>query len=229
MSKLKDEEDGLKAHDLDVMRAKRIVFIIDECHRSTFGDMLIDIKKSFPGAVYCGFSGTPIQKESIRKDNTTTDVFGDELHRYSIADGIRDKNLLGFDPYQVLTYRDRDLRHAAALEKAKTATPAEAFANAKKREVFNRYMNDVPMAGYTDSAGVYQTGIEEHLPRIQYSPAEHQNAVIQDIAHNWINLSQGSKFHAIFATSSVPQAIIDYRLMKAHCPQLFCMNLPVPL
>ena len=220
MSKLKDEEDGLKAHDLDVMRTKRIVFIINECHRSTFGGMLIDIKKSFPGAVFFGFSGTPIQKENVRHDNTTTDVFGDELHRYSIADGIRDKNVLGFDPYQLLTYSDRALRQAVALQKAKAATPAEAFADAKKKEVFNRYMFDVPMAGHRDSAGVYQTGIEDHLPSTQYTLNAHQNAVVQDIAHNWVTLSQGGKFHAIFATSSVPEAITYYRLMKAHCPQL---------
>lgn len=221
MSRLKDEEDGLKAHDLETMRAKRIVFIIDECHRSTFGEnMLPDIKKSFPGAVFFGFSGTPIHKENVRKDNTTTDVFGDELHRYSIADGIRDKNVLGFDPYQVLTYRDRDLRQAVALEKAKAATPAEAFANAKKKKVFNSYMHDVPMAGYRDNAGVYQTGIEDHLPNTQYSRDKHQNAVVQDIADNWVTLSQGGKFHAIFATSSVTEAITYYRLMKAQCPQL---------
>lgn len=220
MSKLKDEEGGLKAHDLQIMRAKRIVFIIDECHRSTFGDMLIDIKKSFPGAVFFGFSGTPIHKENVRKDNTTTDVFGDELHRYSIADGIRDKNVLGFDPYQVLTYRDRDLREAIALVKAKAATPLDAFADPKKKKIFNSYMFDVPMAGNRDSAGVYQTGIEDHLPNSQYSRDEHQNAVVQDIADNWVTLSQGSKFHAIFATSSVTEAITYYRLMKAQCPQL---------
>lgn len=220
MSKLKDEEEGLKAHDLETMRAKRIVFIIDECHRSTFGGMLVDIKKSFPGAVFFGFSGTPIHKENVRKDNTTTDVFGDELHRYSIADGIRDKNVLGFDPYQVLTYRDRDLRQAVALVKAKAATPQDAFADPKKKKVFNRYMNDVPMAGHLDSAGVYQTGIEDHLPSTQYSLEKHQNAVVQDIADNWVTLSQGSKFHAIFATSSVTEAITYYRLMKAQCPQL---------
>ncbi len=98
MSRLTDDAEGLKAHDLDTLRAKRIVFVIDECHRSTFGDMLIDIKRSFPGAVFFGFSGTPIQQENIRRDNTTTDVFGNELHRYSIADGIRDRNVLGFDP-----------------------------------------------------------------------------------------------------------------------------------
>jgi len=229
MSRLKDEEDGLKAHDLDTMRAKRIVFIVDECHRSTFGDMLIDIKKSFSGAVFFGFSGTPIHKENVRKDNTTSDVFGDELHRYSIADGIRDKNVLGFDPYQVLTYRDRDLRQAVALEKAKAATPQAAFADPKKKEVFNRYMNDVPMAGHRDSSGVYQSGIEDHLPNIQYSRAEHQKAVVQDIAANWDVLSQGGKFHAIFATRSIPEAIMYYRLMKAQCPALKITALFDPL
>ncbi|HQS03601.1 MAG TPA: HsdR family type I site-specific deoxyribonuclease, partial [Halothiobacillus sp.] len=220
MSRLKDEEDGLKAHDLDTMRAKRIVFIVDECHRSTFGYMLIDIKESFSGAVFFGFSGTPIHKENVRKDNTTSDVFGDELHRYSIADGIRDKNVLGFDPYQVLTYRDRDVRLAVALKKAKASTVADALADAAKKKVFNRYMNEVPMAGHRDSSGVYQTGIEDYLPNTQYNRAEHQNAVIEDIATNWDVLSQGSKFHAIFATSSIPEAIIYYRLMKATCPAL---------
>lgn len=220
MSRLKDDEGGLNAHDLETMRSKRIVFIVDECHRSTFGDMLIDIKKSFPGAVFFGFSGTPIQKENIHKDNTTTDVFGDELHRYSIADGIRDENVLGFDPYQVLTYRDRDLRQAVALEKSKAATPAEAFASPQKKKIFNRYMNEVPMAGYLDSAGAYQTGIEDFLPSSQYNRDEHQNAVVQDISKNWVNLSQGNQFHAIFATSSVTEAIVYYRLMKAQCPHL---------
>lgn len=220
MSNLKDDEGGLKGHDLEMMRAKRIVFIIDECHRSTFGDMLIDIKKSFQGAVFFGFSGTPIQKENVRKDNTTTDVFGGELHRYSIADGIRDKNVLGFDPYKVATYRDRDLRQAVALEKSKAATPQEAFADPKKKKIFNRYMNEVPMAGHRDSSGVYHTGIEDHLPNSQYLRDEHQNAVIQDIADNWITLSQGGKFHAIFATHSIREAIIYYRLMKVQCPDL---------
>lgn len=81
-------------------------------------------------------------------------------------------------------------------------------------------MNDVPMAGYRDSTGVYQSGIEDYLPNTQYSRDEHRNAVIQDIAANWAVLSQGGKFHAIFATSSIAEAIIYYRLMKAQCPEL---------
>lgn len=220
MSRMKDEENGLKAHDLEKIRAKRIVFIIDECHRSTFGDMLIEIKRSFNGAVFFGFSGTPIHKENTRKDNTTIDVFGDELHRYSIADGIRDKNVLGFDPYQIKTYQDRDLRLAVARDKAKAATVADAFANPRKKAIFNRYMNDVPMAGYRDAMGVYQRGIEDYLSSNQYNRDEHRRALVQDIEVNWLTLSQGGKFHAIFATHNIREAITYYRLCKAQCPQL---------
>ena len=220
MSRITNEANGLKAHDLETMRGKRIVFIVDECHRSTFGEMLAGIKASFPGAVFFGFSGTPILKENVRKDNTTTDVFGDELHRYSIADGIRDKNVLGFDPYQVRTYRDRDLRQAVALEKARATTVPEALADAAKKNVFNRYMNGLPMAGHCDAAGEYQRGIEDYLPNTQYERDEHRHAVLKDIADNWEVLSQSSKFHAIFATSSIIEAITYYRLLKVQCPTL---------
>ena len=69
-------------------------------------------------------------------------------------------------------------------------------------------------------SGEYVTGIEDHLPNVQYQRDEHRSAVIQDIADNWVNLSQGNKFHAIFATSSIDEAIIYYRLMKSQCPNL---------
>ena len=220
MSNIKDEDGGMNAHDLERINNKRIVFIVDECHRSTFGDMLQDIKTNFPSAIFFGFSGTPIHEENQRHENTTADVFGNELHRYSIADGIRDKNVLGFDPYKVMTYRDRDLRKAVALEKAKAATEAEALADSKKKEVFNRYMNDVKMAGEVDASGNYVKGIEDYLPSSQYEREAHQNKVVEDIIDNWITLSQGNKFHAIFATSSISEAIGYYRLIKQKHPTL---------
>ena len=98
MSNIKQEEAGINVNDIEEINRKRLVFIIDEAHRSTFGDMLITIKDTFPKAIFFGFTGTPIQDENQKKGNTTSTVFGNELHRYSIADGIRDKNILGFDP-----------------------------------------------------------------------------------------------------------------------------------
>ena len=129
MSNIKDEDDGAHASDIELMNQKRIVFIVDEAHRSTFGDMLINIKNTFPKAIFFGFTGTPIHEENQKKNNTTSTVFGNELHRYSIADGIRDKNVLGFDPYKVMTFRDKDVRKVVALEKAKAQTEQEAISD----------------------------------------------------------------------------------------------------
>jgi len=220
MSNIKDEADGgLKAADIELMSSKRIVFIVDECHRSTFGDMLLTIKHTFPKAVFFGFTGTPIHDENQKKDSTTTTVFGNELHRYSIADGIRDKNVLGFDPYKVLTYKDKDLKEAVALEKAKAKTVAEAIADPRKSKIFYEYMA-LPMAGSEDSAGIYTKGIEDYLPNSQYETPEHQELVVQDILDNWVMLSHNSKFHAIFTTGSIFEAIQYYRLIKSKSPDL---------
>ncbi|MFC5530424.1 type I restriction endonuclease subunit R, EcoR124 family [Cohnella yongneupensis] len=222
MSNIKDEEGGVNAHDIEMMSSKRIVFIVDEAHRTTFGDMLKGIKDSFPSAVFFGFTGTPIQDENQKKMNTTSTIFGDELHRYSIADGIRDKNVLGFDPYRVSTYRDRDVRQAVALGQAKAATVEEALADPKKSEVYYKYMNSsrVKMAGYIGDDAEYVRGIENYVPRSQYQTEEHTNMVVQDIADNWVTLSHNSKFHAIFATSSIPEAICYYRMIKKAMPTL---------
>lgn len=220
MSNIKDEEDGLNAHDIQQINKKRIVFIVDEAHRSTFGEMLITIKDTFTSAIFFGFTGTPIQDENQKKNNTTTTVFGDELHRYSIADGIRDKNVLGFYPYKILTYKDRDLRKAVALEKAKAVDEKEALSDPEKKVVFNKFMNEVKMAGYVDISGQYVKGIEDYLPNTQYDRDEHHQKVVEDILDNWLILSQNGKFHAIFATNSIADAILYYRLFKNRKPDL---------
>lgn len=212
-----EEEGGFNSHDIELIQKKRIVFIIDEAHRDVFGEMLQKIKRTFPYAMFFGFTGTPIHDENKKNMSTTSDVFGNELHRYTISDGIRDKNVLGFDPYQVLTYKDRDLRREVALEKAKATTEEEALADPKKAEVYRYYMNhaNVPMAGYKKQDGTYFRGIEDYIPTAQYERDEHQNAVVEDILSNWSILSCANKFHAIFATSSIPEAIQYYKKFKA--------------
>jgi type I site-specific deoxyribonuclease, hsdR family len=214
MSNIKAEE-GVNEADIEQISGKRLVFIIDEAHRTTFGDMLLTIKHTFPNAIFFGFTGTPIEEENARKNSTTATIFGNELHRYSIADGIRDENVLGFHPFHIRTFKDSDLRRAVALQEVKAADESEAFANEAKKAIFNRFMNDVPMAGKYDKDGKYQKGIEDYVPNVQYQESEHVNAVVGNMLENWQRLSQGKKYHAIFATSSIPEAVNYYRLIKA--------------
>lgn len=216
-------EDGpVTQKDLEKINSKRTVFIIDECHRSTFGNMLRDIKKTFTRAIFFGFTGTPIHDENSKKMSTTASLFGNEIHRYSIADGIRDGNVLGFDPIKVCTYKDKDLRQVIALEKAKTKDVQDAMSDENKKAVFNKYMDkaQVPMAGYEDDNGNYIKGIEDYLPNTQYDCDEHRTMVVDNILENWTVLSQNNKYHAIFATSSIPEAIEYYRVFKSRNTQL---------
>ena len=88
---------------MDNYRDSKVVFIIDECHRSQFGRMHADIEKHFQNANYIGFTGTPIfeaNKGSAKR--TTADLFnaGSKLdaclHKYMIKDAIADGNVLRF-------------------------------------------------------------------------------------------------------------------------------------
>ena len=75
----------------------KTVFIIDECHRSQFGDMHRQISKTFSKAQYFGFTGTPRFKENPSQDGrSTADIFEKCLHTYLIKDAIKDENVLGF-------------------------------------------------------------------------------------------------------------------------------------
>ena len=223
MSNIKEDADvKMQSKDLEKIQKKRIVFIIDECHRSTFGDMLAIIKKTFPNALFFGFTGTPVFQENEKLLTTTADIFGDELHRYSIADGIRDKNVLGFDPTMVMVYKDRDLRKRVALQKSGASSEEEAVKDPTMSKKYYHYMSpdEVPMAGRVLEDGSCHRGIEDYVEAEAWFTDEYQNAVVEDIAENWLTMSRNNKFHAIFATSSIPEAIRYYRKFRQRFPEL---------
>lgn len=223
MSNIKeDAASRMRAKDLEDIQNKRLVFIIDECHRSTFGEMLSTIKETFPKALFFGFTGTPVFTENEQAMSTTADIFGDELHRYSIADGIRDKNVLGFDPTMVKVYRDQDLRKEVALREAGAASVEQAVSDPTKSKVYYKFMSatEVPMAGMKLEDGSYRKGIEDYIGKEAWQTDEYQNAVIDDMMENWLTLSRNYKFHAIMATSSIPEAVQYYRKFRKNYPEL---------
>lgn len=87
----------------------RVVFIIDECHRSQFGEMRQIIDKFFKNAIYIGFTGTPIFNEDQTQSGLTTKaLFGDQLHSYRIQDAIKDRNVLGFSVDYYNTAKEKE-------------------------------------------------------------------------------------------------------------------------
>lgn len=90
---------------MEPYKQERVVFIIDECHRSQFGDMRKEIDRHFQNAQYFGFTGTPRFIENKSQDGrTTADLFEKCLHHYLIKDAIRDGNVLGFSVEYIRTF-----------------------------------------------------------------------------------------------------------------------------
>lgn len=88
------------------LQNEKVIIIFDECHRSTFGDMLKDIKKCFQKSQLFGFTGTPRFPENKSQDGrTTSDLFGRCLHHYLIKEAILDNNVLGFSVEYIQTYK----------------------------------------------------------------------------------------------------------------------------
>lgn len=91
---------------MDRYKDEKVIFVIDECHRSQFGDMHKAINKHFTKAQYFGFTGTPRFEENKSQDGrVTADLFERCLHYYLIKDAIKDDNVLGFSVEYVKTFR----------------------------------------------------------------------------------------------------------------------------
>lgn len=104
-----------KAHylkDMEALKDKHIVFIFDECHRSQFGETHKNITGFFTNAQLIGFTGTPIFPENAVGNRygkrTTTELFGECLHRYVITDAISDDNVLKFSVEYIGRYKKKD-------------------------------------------------------------------------------------------------------------------------
>ncbi|WP_203248257.1 type I restriction endonuclease subunit R [Sporosarcina beigongshangi] len=93
------------AHIMDQYKGERVIFIIDECHRSQFGEMHTNISRHFENAQHFGFTGTPRFEENKSQDGrTTADLFEKCLHTYLIKEAIRDGNVLGFSVEHIRTF-----------------------------------------------------------------------------------------------------------------------------
>ena len=78
----------------------RFYVFVDECHRTQGGDMNRQMKRWLEGAIFIGFTGTPL----LRKDKPATqDVFGTYIHTYKFYEGVADGVILD------LKYEARDV------------------------------------------------------------------------------------------------------------------------
>lgn len=232
ISRINDEVEKLRKAELDLIKTKRIVFIIDEAHRSQFGLMHERVKQTFYNALFFGFTGTPIFAENMKAGELTTEtVFGDCLAVYSLATGIRDGNVLGFWPEAVKTYADKELKEAVALAECHATRKEDIVVGSDNWKLYRRLTERTPMASELDDHGQikrdknghYLKGIEDYLPGKQYDNDDHRQRVVENILNNFKTTAygeHGTLFHGILATESIPEAYEYWKLFKAQAPDL---------
>jgi type I restriction enzyme R subunit len=77
-----------------------LFIFVDECHRTQSGKLNKTMKALLPGAVFIGFTGTPL----LMKDRQTSiEVFGSYIHTYKFGEAVEDEVVLD------LVYEARDI------------------------------------------------------------------------------------------------------------------------
>lgn len=205
--KLNNLIEELKRNQDYSLSEKKFVFIIDEAHRTTMGQMMGTIKDYFKkNGLFFGFTGTPLFDENKVKGkinekseliNTTEKLFGPELHKYTIDQAISDRNVLGFHIDYINTgeFKSYEDLKEKLLEKILNDDPS---LDKKKVERQIAALSDleVEKEAVKNSLLIYQD--ETHIPR-----------VVQEILDNWDTQSQNKEFNAIL-TVAYKKRVIDY-------------------
>lgn len=200
-----------EAHD-DNLKNKKIIFIIDEAHRTTMGQMLGTIKNYFrKNALFYGFTGTPLFDENNTKGkvnekseviNTTEKLFGPKLHQYTIDEAISDGNVLGFHVDYINTgeFKSYDDLREQLEEKLKVEQP-----ELSEREIERKVqeMSELEVEKQADKKGILKYQDETHIPR-----------VVEEILNNWDGQSQKREFNALLTVAYKNRVIAYYNEFK---------------
>lgn len=174
----------------------RFYVFVDECHRTQGGDMNKQMKRWLEGAIFIGFTGTPL----LRRDKLTTrDVFGTYIHTYKFHEGVADGVILD------LKYEARDVPQRLTSQAA-----IDAWFDRKTRGLNN-----------FQKALVRKTWAT--LKKLM-SAGERKQRIIADIIEDFslkprLNSDRGT---AILITASIYDACHYYRLLQETCFRPYC-------
>jgi type I restriction enzyme R subunit len=122
---------------------KQVVLIFDEAHRSQFGEAQKNIKKKFKKYYQFGFTGTPISPENALGSQTTSSVFGSEVHAYVITNAIRDEKVLKFKvDYNDVRPKFKFIEMEQDESKLSAAETKEALLHPERIKEISKYILD---------------------------------------------------------------------------------------
>lgn len=219
MVKSKDDGKKRRTGKKEKISEKHIVFIVDEAHRSTSGEMLEDIKNFFVKSVWVGYTGTPIFPDrKIQEENdgkkehrvTTYDVFGNPIAIYNIKNAIQDGNVLGFKVDFENTISEKELKEKYLPEYFRQMDPGMSEEKVQER---------IEKMSPSDMDDAVQ-------PTVYDNNEAQVRAVVDNIIRYWPQRSHDYKYNALLTThvggqkASTPMAMMYYREFKRRNAEL---------
>lgn len=170
--------------------APNTFILVDEGHRTQYGEINRRMQEVFKGAIYISFTGTPIMK----RDRNIFDKFGGLIHKYSLDDALKDKSIvpLIYEGKMV----DQEVSKEAIDMRLDMLTRNLTYE--QKIEVIKKWSRFEKVASS-----------EQRLELIAW-----------DIASNYNQTLKGTGFNAMLACNKKVEAVKYYNIFKDEFPEL---------
>ena len=165
-----------------------LFIFVDECHRTQSGKLHKTMKAMLPGAVFIGFTGTPLLKQDKK---TSLEVFGGYIHTYKFGEAVEDEVVLD------LVYEARDIEQTLGSQEK-----VDAWFEAKTKA-----LNDWQKAALREQWGTMQKVL---------SSRSRMERVVEDIVFDFgvkprLSSERGN---AILVASSIYEASKYFELFQ---------------
>ena len=170
--------------------APNTFILVDEGHRTQYGEINRRMQEVFKGAIYISFTGTPIMK----RDRNIFDKFGGLIHKYSLDDALKDKAIVP------LIYEGKMVDQEVSKEAIDMRLDmlTRNLTSEQKNEVMKKWSRFEKVASS-----------EQRLELIAW-----------DIAKNYNETLKGTGFNAMLACNKKVEAVKYYNIFKDEFPEL---------
>ena len=170
--------------------APNTFILVDEGHRTQYGEINRRMQEVFKGAIYISFTGTPIMK----KDKNIFDKFGGLIHKYSLDDALKDKAIVP------LIYEGKMVDQEVSKEAIDMRLDmlTRNLTEEQKTDVMKKWSRFEKVASS-----------EQRLELIAW-----------DIASNYNQTLKGTGFNAMLACNKKVEAVKYYNIFRDEFPGL---------
>ncbi len=170
--------------------APNTFILVDEGHRTQYGEINRRMQEVFKGAIYISFTGTPIMK----RDRNIFDKFGGLIHKYSLDDALKDKAIVP------LIYEGKMVDQEVSKEAIDMRLDmlTRNLTEEQKTDVMKKWSRFEKVASS-----------EQRLELIAW-----------DIAKNYNETLKGTGFNAMLACNKKIEAVKYYNIFRDEFPEL---------